>query len=198
MKTLIICLLLSLTCLGDDFILGNLSLNNGGFILYQQRGFSTVTNTLSETSMLGPPVRGSTTLPAGFWTEGRTIIITLEGPSWTTATPLVQSLKVKLGSTVILQHSSLLPAASLVGDTWGATISLQCLTNTASGALVVNGTYRQVNAVAGVLYNTVTLTNGTGMVFMDMTPQMVLDVTMTPGSTGNAWMSRVAHVVLYP
>lgn len=89
-----------------------------------------VSNTSSETSILGTAANtsvGSTTLPANFWTAGKTVEIRLGGIYGTkTITPGNLTIKVKWGSTVLASETlnALLSAASGAG--WDGTVDITC------------------------------------------------------------------------
>lgn len=120
-------------------------------ILFSQTNSQTVTNTVTETTILGTGV-GSLTLPANFFIAGRTVRLRIGGIYTTplAATPSI-IIKVKYGSTVI---ATVTTSALLSGATnleFDGEIAITCRTTGASGSVVVHGDIEYATGVGGTI-----------------------------------------------
>lgn len=146
--------------------------------LFTQTADKTVTNTVAETSIVGTGV-GSLTLPANFFTVGRTIRLRIGGIYSTPAiaTPSVV-VKVKYGSTVIATKTttSLLSGASALE--FDGEILITCRSTGATGTVMCHGDIEYATGVAGTIAVD-PLNNGGATTTIDTTASSLLDVTVT-------------------
>lgn len=146
--------------------------------IFSQTADQSVTNTVTETTMIGAGV-GTLTLPANFFTIGKTIRIKLSGVYSTVAvTGDTVTVKVKYGSTVIATKatSSLLTGATNLS--WWGEIVITCRTTGATGTVQPSGSVRYQASAAGVLAED-ELNNGAATVTIDTTASSALNVTVT-------------------
>lgn len=168
---------------GDDFSGGSISLgtitnyeNNG--TLFTQTADKTVTNTVTETTILGTGV-GSVTLPANFFVAGKTIRLRIGGIYSTPAasTPSLV-IKVKYGSTVVatVTTSALVAGASSLEFDTG--VDITCRSTGSSGTVMVHGDIEYATGAAGtVLVDP--LNNAGATTTINTTTSNALDVTVT-------------------
>lgn len=132
----------------------------------------TVGNTATETTLTGTGV-GSLTIPANFFTAGRSIRIKALGYHSAAAAPTIR-LKVKFGATVILDTTAVTDNnqtnAGFVLDTL-----VTCRTTGAGGTVFAQGMFTEAGFVPIQLVNTATST-------VDTTSSQLVDVTVTWGT----------------
>ena len=75
------------------------------YLTYTQIADKTIANTVTETTLFGT-ANGTLTLPANFWTVGRTIRIELHGDFADTGIPTAR-IKVKQGATTLIDSTAL-------------------------------------------------------------------------------------------
>lgn len=146
-------------------------------VLFTQTADASVTNTLTETSIVGSGV-GGLTLPANFFVAGKTIRITMSGVYSTVAvTGDTVTIKVKYGTTVV---SSKATTALLTGGTnlaWEAEVLITCRTTGGSGTVQIAGGVTYQVASAAAIYDE--LNNGVATTTIDTTASSLLDITVT-------------------
>lgn len=137
-------------------------------------GSATVSNTTTETTLIGTVGRGSTTIESDSLVLGRAIVVTAGGVYSTQVAPVTLRLKVKIGSVVVLDTGAQLPAGSLANRGWMLWGLITCRTTGASGTVfgqgVWNGATTALAAVQWDLENTTTST-------IDTTADQTLDFT---------------------
>jgi hypothetical protein len=164
-------------------------------VLFTQTADKAVTNTVTETTILGTGV-GTLTLPANFFVAGKTIRIKISGVySTVVVTGDTVTVKVKCGSTVIASKttSSLLTGATNLF--WAGEIDITCRTTGATGTVQPSGSvWYQVTTVGGIAEDE--LNNGAATATIDTTTSNALDVTVTHGAAdaSNSIKSLVATV----
>lgn len=146
-------------------------------VIFTQTADKSVTNTVTETSIVGTGV-GTLTLPANFWVAGKTIKVTMSGVYSTVAiTGDTVTIKLKYGSTVLTSKatSSLLTGATNLF--WSAEVLVTCRSTGATGTVQVSG---------GVIYQVASsatvedaLNNGVATTTLDTTASGLFDVTVT-------------------
>lgn len=144
--------------------------------LFNVTGSTTVTNTVTETTIIGAG-NGSLTLPANFLTAGKMLRVMAGGIYSTPAiTAGSVTIKIKLGSTVIASGtaSGLLISASSAA--FSASSILSCRTVGASGTVMIDGhvDYSVGNNLARFYLD---LNNGGATTTIDTTTSQALDVT---------------------
>lgn len=146
--------------------------------LFTQTADASVTNTLTETSIVGAGVGYGLTLPANFWVAGKTIRVTMSGVYSTVAvTGDTVTIKIKYGSTVLTSKatSSLLTGATNLF--WSAEVLVTCRTVGATGTVQVSGGV--IYQVAGSATVEDALNNGVATTTLDTTASGLFDVTVT-------------------
>lgn len=161
-------------------------------VLYAATTDSTLTNTITETSII-PTGIGTLTAPANFLVVGKVLRARIAGIYTTPGlgTPAI-TVKIKLGSTVIgsVTTSSLavgITGARFYGDSYITVRSIG-----ASGSVVID---------SGVTYNTTgnvivsdALNNGAAAVTIDTTGSLTMDVT---GTWDTASTTRIIKVTTF-
>jgi hypothetical protein len=160
-------------------------------VIFVQTASATVSNTTSETSIFGTGI-GTRTLPANFWTVGKTIEIDIWGHQNADATPANQVVRLKLGTVVVA-------ASAAEGDMldtnalWHGKFIITCRSTGATGSVIGQGFVNHTEADESVeswdLVATATATINT-------TAAMVVDVTFQPDApeTATAWTSTNAVI----
>lgn len=145
--------------------------------LFTQTADATVTNTVTETSIIGSGV-GTLTLPANFFVAGKTIRVTMSGVYSTVAvTGDTVTIKVKYGTTVLASKAT---TALVTGGTnlfWASEVLITCRTAGASGAVQVSGGV--IYQIAGSATVEDELNNGASTTTLDTTASGLFDVTIT-------------------
>lgn len=145
--------------------------------LFTQTANKTVSNTTTETSIVGTGV-GGLTLPANFFVAGKTIRITMSGVYSTVAvTGDTVTIKVKYGSTVLASKAT---TALVTGGTnlfWESEILVTCRTTGATGTVQISGGVRYQIAASAIVEDE--LNNGVATTTLDTTASSLLDVTIT-------------------
>lgn len=147
--------------------------------IFTQTASKTITNTVTETSIIGTGVGYGLTLPANFFIAGKTIRLRIGGIYTTPAlaTPSV-TIKVKYGSTVLasVTTSSLLSGATNLE--FDGEVDITCRTTGASGSVMLHGDIEYATGVAGTIAVD-PLNNAGATTTIDTTASNLLDVTLT-------------------
>lgn len=102
--------------------------------LFIQTANATVSNTVSETTLVGTGV-GSATLPANFFTVGKTLRLTMRGIN-STATPAgTLTFRIKLGATTIISSAAETLTNGLTDMGWDIQADITCRTTGSSGTV---------------------------------------------------------------
>jgi hypothetical protein len=141
-------------------------------VFFTQTATGTISNSTSELSLLSTGV-GTVTIPANFFVAGKTIRIKGRGVHSTSGTPNLQ-IKVKLGSTIILDTGSVSSSASS-NDWFSFEADITCRTAGASGTIMAQGQYTE-QATGSNTYDLFAMKN-TSTVVLDTTVAQLLDVT---------------------
>lgn len=147
-------------------------------LLFAATADATVTNTVTETSIVGSGT-GSLTLPANFFTAGRTVRVLVRGKYSDAAVPGTLTIKVKLGSTVILTTGAQTPTGTLTNEGFSVTGLITCRTTGATGTVYGQGD--TVTHSAATTHAEWEMTN-TGTQTVDTTGTLAVDVTATWGT----------------
>lgn len=167
-------------------------------VLYTQTADKTVTNTVTETSIIGTGVAsgGGMTIAANGLIAGRTLRLRIGGVY---STPLASTpslvIKVKLGSTVIatVTTSGLLSGATNLE--FDGEITVTCRTAGASGTVMVHGDIEYATGVAGTI-SVDSLNNAGATTVVDTTASNLLDVTVTWDSATSTRIAKSTVSVL--
>lgn len=154
----------------------NIQKNLSG-VVFVQTADKTVTNTVTQTSIVGTGV-GTVTLPANFFVAGKTIRLRIGGVYSTPAlsTPSV-IVRVKYGSTVI---ATVTTSALLSGATnleFDGKVDITCRTPGGVGTVITHGDVIYATGVAGTTAVD-PLNNAGATTTIDTTTSNLLDVTI--------------------
>lgn len=154
----------------------------GSPVLYVSTSSAQVNNSTTEATLIGGGV-GSLTFPANSLFIGRTLRIKLSGIISTAAiSPGTLRIKVKLGTTVILDTGAQTITSSLSNMVWRieASITVRSTGSGSGGSVFAQSAFEhQVTALAALLAWAMT---NTAAVNMDTTISNALDVTATWGT----------------
>lgn len=139
-------------------------------------------------SMLGTGV-GSLTLPANFFTVGKTLKIYMTGTLTTAAAPGTVTLIAKLGSVTICTSAATTPTVSLTNVQWTLEVSMTCRTTGASGTVVGTGRLTYGTTMATIAMP------ATAAVTVNTTTSNAVAVTSTNSiASGCIFTCRTAYV----
>lgn len=169
------------------------------FALWNWTNNVTITNTLAATSAITNGVDNVMTLPAGFWTMGKTLTFRAEGyMSSISATPT--TFAVQWNSTMLASNIVALPI-TLVNDFWFIEFTVRCATNSATGALFGSGKIAwqaSAGSVTSVLPRR--MQNGTfaSPAITDTMAAGTIDLLITPGATTHSFTLVNANAAVSP
>lgn len=145
--------------------------------LFTQTADKSVSNTTTETTIVGTGV-GGLTLPANFWVAGKTIRVTMSGVYSTVAvTGDTVTIKVKYGTTVLASKAT---TALVTGGTnlfWASEVIVTCRSTGATGTVQVSGGV--IYQIAGSATVEDELNNGVATTTLDTTASGLFDITIT-------------------
>ena len=142
--------------------------------VYVATASATVSNTTTETTIVSTGI-GTQTLPVNFLTAGKTIRVTASGVYGTDAVSAATlTLRIKLGSTVILTTGANIPNGSLTNRGWSISSLITCRTTGATGTVFGQG--RCNLSTDATTAQTVDMEN-TATQTVDTTATQVVDVT---------------------
>jgi hypothetical protein len=145
--------------------------------IFAQTASVTVADTASETTLTGAG-QGSLTLPANFFTVGRTIRLKAMGVFSDTGTPTL-NVRFKLGSTTICSTGAVALAGTISNNVWSVEIELTCRTVGASGTVIAQGLFKYDESThAGTTEGMASTTTTT----IDTTASQAVNVTVQWGS----------------
>ena len=138
-------------------------------------------NTATETTLL-TGVQGTLTLPANFFVAGKTIRLKLRG-WWDSDALATLDIKVKLGSTTVLDTGAITPTGSFTGFGWEMDALITCRTTGGTGTVFCQGSVKLENAAApaGAEYFSMPTIAATTI---DTTASLAIDATAQWGSAG--------------
>jgi hypothetical protein len=142
--------------------------------VFAQTSTVTITNTTTATTLLGT-VTGSTTLPANFFAQGKTIIVFITGTYNSTGSPSC-TLNLTIGGvamgTIVLTHNNALTTAY-----YDAQFVITCRTTGATGTLQysANGKLNTSTATASAVFFQNSTTSGS----VDTTGTLAIGLTGT-------------------
>ena len=147
-------------------------------VIFTQTASKTVTNTVTETSIVGTGV-GTLTLPANFFVAGKTIRLRIGGIYSTpvAATPSVL-IKVKYGSTVIATVTTTGLLSGATNLEFDGEVLITCRTTGSSGTVMTHGDIQYATGVAGTIAVD-PLNNAGATTTINTTTSNLLDVTVT-------------------
>lgn len=150
---------------------------SGPGVLFTQTADKTVTNTVTETSIMGTGV-GTATLPANFFVAGKTVRFRIGGvystPSLATPSVIV---KVKYGATVIATVTTTALLSGATNLEFDGEVAITCRTTGSSGTVMVHGDIEYATGVAGTIAVD-PLNNAGATTTINTTTSNALDVTI--------------------
>lgn len=156
-----------------DPILKDKRLGETSTLLFAKTATATVANTGTETTILSTGI-GSKTLPEHYLLIGKSLFFIVQGIFSTDAVPGTLQLKVKLGSTTILDTGAQTPTASLVNRYFEISGIITCRTTGSSGTVFGQGLFLHSISATDIMgwdmENTATTT-------IDTTASLVFDIT---------------------
>lgn len=145
--------------------------------VFQQTADATVTQA-TDTSLIGTG-KGTMTLPANFWTVGKTVHVKHRGRMGA-AIAATQQFKVKQGATTLADSGAVVVAGALTNAAYEAEFEICCRTVGATGTLSIRGVVEYNN---GITRQSVDLTNAAaGPITFDTTAAGLLDLTLAYGA----------------
>lgn len=161
-------------------------------VIFTQTANTTIANTTTETTLFGSGV-GTLTLPADFWTIGKTVRFTIHGDFADTGNPTAE-IRVKLGATTVSDSTADTLAGLASTEQWQADVIMTCRTIGATGTVetVVNFEYETTMGSSPIQRLDIA---GTSTV-IDTTASAAIDCTFQWGtaSASNTLTSQVALV----
>ena len=160
-------------------------INSSSGCIFTQTSTQSITNTTTETTMLGSGI-GTKTLPTNFFTPGKTVRITIKG-YYSRASSNV-TLKLKLGATTLATSPTQNPGTG-TNLTWFQEMDITCRTTGATGTVMAQGYVDpEVGAIIGMV-NTTTTT-------IDTTASQTIDVTLQWSGTGAGNSVNATNVII--
>jgi hypothetical protein len=159
------------------YVDSNKQIQSGVLVDFVQTAAATIANTVTETTLIGTVSGPGKTLIANRFTVGKNFKGRFRGRYSTTGTPTLQ-LKVKLGSTVILDTGAITLGSGVANKYFELEFDITCRTAGVSGT---------VFALGKVIFDTtvVPIVN-TAVATIDTTVTQVVDVTATWGTANSA------------
>lgn len=160
--------------------------------LFTSTASATVSNTTTETTIIGTG-SGSLTLPVNYLSAGRALIVHASGVYSTQAVPITLRLKVKMGSTILLDTGVQTPTGALTNRRFVIEGRIICRTAGAPGTVFCQGESR--------LWTSAILVTGwemlnTATANITTTSTQVIDVTAQWGAGVAAADSITGSVVI--
>lgn len=113
-------------------------------VIFAQTANKTIGNTTSETSLIGTGI-GTLTLPANFWTVGKTLMINIRG-FMSGVNGNAATIRIKLGSVTLVTSVSNMPA-TFTNTYFDAEYCITCQSTGITGTVIGQG---KTNIAAGV------------------------------------------------
>ena len=146
--------------------------------IFSQTADVTIASTTTETTIIGSGV-GTVTLPANFFTVGKTLRIRAIGYFSDTGTPNI-TINVKLGATTIITTGAVALAGTISNNYWEVSSVLTCRTTGATGTIMGQGKFMYDESThAGTTLGMVDTSADT----IDTTASLDVNVTQTWGSS---------------
>jgi hypothetical protein len=155
------------------YVDNNRQLQSGVMVDFVQTAAGTVANTVAETTVIGTVSGPGKTLIANRFTVGKNFKGRFRGRYSTTGTPTLQ-LKVKLGSTVILDTGAIVLGSGVTNKYFELEFDVTCRTTGVTGTVFAEGK-AIFDTVVVPIVNTAAAT-------IDTTIPQVVDVTATWGT----------------
>lgn len=145
--------------------------------IFTQTQNVTVANTVTETTLIGTGI-GTVTLPANFFTAGKTLLIRLRGYFSTTGAPNIQ-FKLKHGAVTLVDSGAFATPANVANQLFDLYWVITCYTTGATGTVWTQGQGTLYGAHAS---STMFDMETTAAVTIDTTASGAMDATVTWGT----------------
>ena len=145
--------------------------------IFSQTADVTIASTTTETTVIGSGV-GTVTLPANFFTVGKTLRIRGLGYFSDTGTPDI-TINVKLGSTTLITTGTVALAGTISNNLWEVDAIITCRTVGSSGTVMAQGKFMYDESVHG---GTTLGMVDTSADTIDTTASLAVNVTQTWGT----------------
>jgi hypothetical protein len=149
--------------------------------IFTQTNTVTVANTVTETALTGTGV-GTLTLPANFFTIGKSLNLVVRGFMSDTGTPTLR-IRVKLGSTTIGDTGAVALVGTINNEVFEVSYSLTCRTTGATGTVIGQGHFEFDNSTNSGLFEGMP---STGTTTIDTTATQAISVTAEWGTADPA------------
>lgn len=137
---------------------------------------STATGNVTVDTSVFPTGNGTRTLPANFFTSGKTIRVELKGVYTSVLTTTGATVTVKLGATTIATVSTTALANAVTNGQWEGELDITCYTTGATGTVTCNGRVSYLIGMTSVAFGE--LTNAGATTTIDTTASQVLDIVV--------------------
>jgi len=148
--------------------------------IYTQIADGVVSSTTSETTVLSTAIGGladlSNQFPANFWTQGKSLKVSILGKFSTGASGGNWTWKFKLGGTTVFNTSAVALTNSATDNGFLIEFFLTCRATGASGTITATATVTRFG-------NTMSGTNQPSDATVDTTSAATMDITVTPTQT---------------
>lgn len=147
--------------------------------LFTQTASQTIVSTVTETTLFGSGT-GTLTLPANFWTVGKTVRITIRGTLGNTGTPTAQ-IRVKTQGVTVLDTTAVAMVSVTAPESFTINVLLTCRTTGATGTVTGSGLILHHGGTAFATVLGMDIPTATGTV--NTTTSGTLDVTWQWGTS---------------
>jgi hypothetical protein len=159
------------------------TVTSGASLRFVSSATTTITNTVTETTLIGSGT-GSLTLPANYFTVGKTFRITVLGYFTTPASPDNVTIKLKFGANNLIAKTVSTLTASETSAPFTMTMYIMCAATGASGSLNVSGEMEYPSTTSNPSTRSVLRLNNPGTALtVDTTVSGALNITATYAST---------------
>lgn len=156
--------------------------------IFEQTADQSFNNTTTETTLLGTGV-GTKTLPANFFTVGKTVQLEVLGIYSRTSGNF--TFRIKLGATTLATSQTQSPGGG-TNEMWIGKVYITCRTTGATGTVIVSGS---VGSPPSTNVNQFTLPV-TATITIDTTTSQAIDFTgqMSIANSGNSLTSQISSI----
>jgi hypothetical protein len=145
--------------------------------LFTQTASTTVTNTTTETTILGTGI-GTKTIKNNDLIIGRTIRVYVAGVYSTPISGAAATIKIKIGTTVVAQVTTTALLSSASGLRFEGWVDITVRTTGSSGTVMVSGGVNYTTGLSGQIA-TDSLNNGGSTTTVNTTADRAIDITVT-------------------
>lgn len=163
-------------------------------VIFTQTADQTIASSTTETTLFGAGV-GTLTLPANFWTVGKTIRLEIHGDFADTGTPTAE-VQAYFGAVSLVDSGAITLSGLSSTEGWQAEVTITCRTTGATGTLEthIDWEYETTTGSSAIERLDVAGTN----TVVDTTASGALDVTFQWGtnSASNTLTSKIAFITV--